>query len=111
MHLDFGVETIYNLTVREKGRSEISTGQVVESKYGWETIRFDFRPRLQLSGQLDRQTMFLNVSHGLNSHTKRISLEDNCTYSFLMRGGINYQVNHPQRKPRGFQRKKVYGNS
>ncbi len=86
--LDFG----YNLSTYEKGNATAINGTKYETSVDRKTIKWDIRPRIQISVDYKKLGLYIGYSFGLSNYMSGYIGGTNEAYSRIFRFGMTYQI-------------------
>lgn len=87
-----GFDVGYILDSREKGNATATDGVEYSTSLGRNTIKRDFRPRIQISTDYKKFGLYLGYSVGLANYKEGYIGGVNEAYSEIIRFGLTYQI-------------------
>ena len=88
--LDFG----YNLSVDENGNATAINGTKYETSIDRKTIKWDIRPRMQISADYKKIGLYVGYSFGLSNYKREYLGGINEAYSRIIRFGMTYKISN-----------------
>jgi hypothetical protein len=87
-----GLNFDFILNTKEKGNAKDSQGIEYSSNRSFNTIKFDFGPRIQLSTEYKKTGLYLGYSVGLLNYMSGYVGGENQVYSKMLRFGFTYRL-------------------
>ena len=87
-----GFDIGYNLNTEENGNATAINGIKYETSRDRKTIKWDIRPRIQVSAYYEKLGLYLGYSIGLSNYMKGYVGGTNEAYSRIFRFGMTYQI-------------------